>query len=332
MNAVYIDFVAGTHGHFLAYLCNRFNPDSSAAAKELDPFNDLGASHNTSDQYELTRRFFNAHFYETEDASLRGPVISISFEEDDLLPLLSGSLLRAGNAGIDNDELQTNTYKKLAGTFNKPLLDKLIEGFSKGQLKASYDAIKDPSWPNIESADDYYSLPKHIQDECEQLHGMTVFELSESRPNCPRNILREFFKFGFKQPEEHGLILEQQRMVYANSDNVIYVPFASFYNASDLGKEFYKLVKHFDLIWDPWTLGSLQKKFASKQKYANSLSKCKQFLELVFDDIEIKIPKLSLFEESYIEAAIEIKTGCSLPTNNVDWYKDIHELRQQFKT
>jgi hypothetical protein len=331
MNPVYIDFVPGTHGHFLAYLCNRFNPESSAAAKALDPFNDLGASHNTSDAYQATQRFFNAHYYETEDISLRGSVISISFTEDDLLPLLSGSLLRAGNAGIDNDELQTDTYNKLANTFNKPLLEKLISGFSQGQIKAGYDAIKDPTWPDINFADDYYALPKHIQDECEQQHGMTVFELSESRPHCPRNILREFFKFGFKRPEEHGLMLEQQRMVYTNSDKVIYIPFSAFYNANELGKEFYKLVKHFDLIWDPWTLGSLQKKFASKQKYANSLIKCKQLLEFILDDKEMKIPKLSLLEESYIEAIIETQTGCSLPTNNVEWYTDINELRSHFK-
>jgi hypothetical protein len=211
------------------------------------------------------------------------------------------------------------------------LLNKLIEGFSQGQLKASYNAIKDPSWPDIESADDYYDLPEHIRNECEQEHGMIVFELSAKRPNCPRNVLREFFKFGFKNPAQHGYMLEQARMIYANPDQVVYIPFSSFYNASELGKEFYKLVKHFDLIWDPWTLGSLQKKFASKQKYANSLIKCKQLLELILDDKEMKIPKLSLLEESYIEAIIETQTGCSLPTNNVEWYTDINELRSHFK-
>jgi hypothetical protein len=331
MNPVYVDFVAGTHGHFLSYLLHRFNPESAAVAKNLNPFNALGASHITNDEYESCRRFFIGHYYESEDISVKGPVISVSFTTDDLLPLLSGALLRAGDAGIDNNELHINTYNKLAGSFNQPLLNKLIEGFSQGQLQAGYNAIRDPSWPDISNADDYFALPEHIRNECEQDHGMVIFELSAERPDCPRNILREFFKYGFLNPNEHGLMLEQQKMTYSNQSQTTYFPFSAFYDLVKLGESFYSLVKKFDLIWDPWTLGNLQKQFVAKQKYARSKPQCDQLVEVILGDDTIKLPKLNLLEESYIEAAIETKTGRVLPTNNVEWYTDINELRAHLK-
>lgn len=37
-----------------------------------------------------------------------------------------------------------------------------------------YNNVKDVSWPTIENFDDYYRLPLHIRQECEQQHNLTV--------------------------------------------------------------------------------------------------------------------------------------------------------------
>ena len=33
-----------------------------------------------------------------------------------------------------------------------------------------YDAVRDPSWPDAPTAQDFYTLPQHIQDEIATLH------------------------------------------------------------------------------------------------------------------------------------------------------------------
>ena len=50
--------------------------------------------------------------------------------------------------------------------------------FYKGynhSVKASYINIKDPSWPDCTSIEEFNQLPKHIRDECRGIHNITDF-------------------------------------------------------------------------------------------------------------------------------------------------------------
>ena len=75
----------------------------------------------------------------------------------------------------------------------------------------------------------------------------------------------------------------------------------------------------------------MQTKFEKQQPYARVKEYCDRLVERILGDDDIKMPKLNLLEESYVEAAIERQTGCTLPTNNVEWYTDVADIRAHFK-
>jgi hypothetical protein len=46
-------------------------------------------------------------------------------------------------------------------------------------LKKSYNAIKDPAWPDINSVEDWNNLPEWIRQECETVHNVSLENLIE---------------------------------------------------------------------------------------------------------------------------------------------------------
>ena len=45
--------------------------------------------------------------------------------------------------------------------------------FSEQRWKESYQAVRDPGWPDCATVDEWANLPQHIQQECEQQHGLS---------------------------------------------------------------------------------------------------------------------------------------------------------------
>lgn len=46
--------------------------------------------------------------------------------------------------------------------------------FRSWEWKKQYNAIKDPSWPDVTSVEDYYKLPDHIRQEIEEVHKVKI--------------------------------------------------------------------------------------------------------------------------------------------------------------
>ena len=107
-----IDFVAGTHGHFLETTLNKFfniTPDV------FNTFTATGTSHNKSIDYQKNKLFRAEHWFEYFPDQLEkfDKIISIRFSQDDLLLVSSVSLLRAGDCNIHNNDLEIDTVNKL---------------------------------------------------------------------------------------------------------------------------------------------------------------------------------------------------------------------------
>ena len=131
-----IDFRPGAHGHFLEYTLNRF---FGVTQVTVDPFTDLGSSHATSKCYKKNRLFVADHWHERFANKLTDMpcIISIKFSHDDLLALSSVSLLRAGDLGIDNNELEVNTFDKLNNIFYSNLISELNRAYPTLKLSKS---------------------------------------------------------------------------------------------------------------------------------------------------------------------------------------------------
>lgn len=255
-----IDFVAGTHGHFLETILNKF---FNITPNIPDTFTTTGTSHQKTDEYQKNKLFNAKHWFELYPDQLKNynKVISIRFTQDDLLLVSSVSLLRAGDFNINDDELEIDTVNKLNNQF--------------------------------------------YQSTLEQIYAAYPF-LDRLQTSIPRYVLREFFKFGFKDPGINGYWLKKQSMVYPRQCNVCYFDFSSFYNIDNfvLGiNAIEKFVeKKFNFSPDFY---QQHRKFLSFIPYQFHKQQCDYIIDCIKDNVEIDIPKLTLFQESYINGCLE---------------------------
>ncbi len=227
---------------------------------------------------------------------------------------------------IDPDKLETNTYNKWNNTDYQWVLDNLINNFFKYQFTNSYNAVKDESWPNISTIEEFKTLPNWIQEECINIHNLVLYELDSDKPDCPRNILREFFKIGFKNPEHAGFIARQKNMIYDSSNDVSIFPFSCFYNTDNFITELEKLAVWLSYDFQPTEeFMDLHKGFLSKQPYKDTKIHCDSILERIKNKEEFELPKLNLLEESYLTAHIELCYNIEL-SNNLQWFKNSKEV------
>jgi hypothetical protein len=321
---IYIDFQGGAHGNFLEYVCNKFLAN---VPTDGNPFNSLGASHDK--KYLSDIKFKAWHYFEFRGKKTEfehEKIISIQFCESDLLAISSISLLRAGDHNIDNNFLHLDTYNKWNNINYRHVLDTLINSFFVDQIQLSYAAVRDPSWPDVKNLADFKNLPNWIQEECINQHNLTLLEITPESPDCPRHILREFFKEGFKNPKIASFIKEQEKMTYHTSNDVYVFPFSAFYNTELFFNEIKKIAKwlgyKFDVTAD---LIQLHQEFLSRQPYKNSKSLCDKILKRINDRESFILPKLDLFQESYIAACIELQYNIILP-NNESWFTESNEI------
>jgi hypothetical protein len=295
---IYIDFQGGSHGNYLEFVCNKFL--ANVKTRFDSPFNIFGSSHQKK---YLEDNLFEANHYTNYGIALnKKTVISIQIEYDDLLPLQCISLLRANDCNIDPNEIHINTYNKFNNKNYRWMLDQLLSGFfDEKYFLLGYEKISDPAWPKINSIEDYHNLPIQIQEECENIHGLRVLKLDKNHPNCPKDILKEFFKIGFLQPEQHGFIKRQQINIHQDC-RVHRFPFSAFYDKQAFIKELTDLSLFLKMPFDSNepALHQLHKEFLNKQPYKNAKKECDDLVRIG------TIPdNINLIYEAYIAAKLE---------------------------
>jgi hypothetical protein len=325
---IYIDFQGGAHGNYLEFVCNKF---LAGVLCNESPFNKVGASH--SQGYIGDKKFQRGHYFEKSEIKfIDSKIISIQINYDDLLPLSSISLLRAGDYDIDNDKLEINTYHKFNNQNYKWVLENLIKNFFQTQIQDSYYAVKDDSWPNVSSINEFNNLPKWILDECKNVHNLKFLQLNDQNPHCPRYVLREFFKIGFRYPDQSGFITQQKKMIYDSSNDVWVFPFRSFYSLQEFLDQIRLIGKWYELpLQNLSELEKLHEQFLAKQPYKDSKKFCDQLIKKIHQKELFVLPKLDLLQESYISGELEKYYDCELSTERVEWYKHSKEILEEIK-
>ena len=280
MHQVSIDFVAGSHGNFLEFVCNKFLGKLDI---NFTPFNTAGASHNKSQSY-LKTRLFVANHYMLKGIALTKKVIKITFEPSDLLLLSSVSFLRAGEMNIDSDVLEQNTFNKLNNVHYKNLIKNITDAY-----------------PEI--------------------------TLSKESPDCPRYVLREFFKFGFRDGTTHGLISELDRMVYDSEHQVFDFEFKQFYNTQLFINAMNNLAAWYGTIIDNvFELEILHQEFVKRQIYKYDKTQADSIIFGVQNKQEIPIAKLKLLQESYINGVLESMYHTEMPFKQLEYFSNTKEI------
>jgi hypothetical protein len=295
---IHIDFRGGAHGNYLEFVCNKI-----AGITVGTPFNAKGASH--AKKYTGKKIFYADHYSFWPKPMVFDKIISIQIDTDDLLPLQQISLLRAGDYGYDNDLLEIDTYNKFNNIHYRQGLDTILKAFFKNQIRDSYNAVRDSSWPDVNTLTEFNNLPDSIKQECIDLHNLTLFELSEDHPNCPRHVLREFFQIGFQEPDQHDFIVRQNQIQYDASKQVYQFEFKHFYNKHKFLQDIENIVKWAGLQYNQWQdIAQLHDEFLQNQPYKKSKDKCDKIIMELKNNNLIQIPKVDLLEEAYINAKL----------------------------
>lgn len=280
-----IDFVPGTHGHFLEIMLNKF----FKIAEIDDPFSPTGTSHKQSEEYLQNREFVADHWSERRRDELFDitKVVSIRFRVEDLLLVSSLSLLRAGDFGLDNNNLEKDTVNKLSNQYYQDTLDLLFE-----------------SYPILDR---------------------------ETTVDIPRNILREFFKFGFFHTNVNGYWLRLQDMRY-RQEWVFDFDLLDFYNLDQFKKNLNDIAGALERPGE-WTsdLEDLHAKFLAQVPYLTDTAQCDQIVDSVIKELDVAIPKLSLLQESYINAQLEKYYTKEMPFHQVDYFNSVTDMLYYIK-
>lgn len=304
---IHIDFQPGTHGNYLEFVCNKIAGIVEPGAL---PWNSSDAAHEP--KYCAEPMFFSAHYSfdvngvsrERKDRIFKR-IISIQIEPNDLLALIQVNMLRAGDYRVDNDQLEVNTFNKLNNIDKRFLLDALMDGFFTNQIRDSYNAVKDPSWPTVNNLDDFNQLPEHIRTECVQQHGLVLLEFSEKNPDCPRSVLRELFKIDFLDPDQHVYINQQKKVTYCQDDDVHIFPFKCFYNRQQFLTELKKAINWAGITYNcEHEISEIHEIFLSKQPYKDSKNKCDQFIHAIQNGRQPRPGKFTMVEEAYVNAVL----------------------------
>jgi hypothetical protein len=138
--------------------------------------------------------------------------------------------------------------------------------------------------------------------------------LDRQDPCIPRNVLREFFKFGFRDPSINGYWQKQKQMVYPKGTDVLYVNFDSFYNIDKFVHEIKQVENFVGMKFDFCDeFYNHHQKFLSFIPYVDHKQTCDHIIDCVKQGIHNNIPKLSLFQESYINGCLENIYGKEMP-------------------
>lgn len=275
-----IDFVPGSHGNFLETILNKyFN-----LVEIADTFTDIGTSHRKSKHYQQNKLFSADHWYRRpiEELTQFDKIISIRFDQDDLLLLSSVSLLRSSDLNIDNTHLEFDTRNKLNNR--------------------SYDYM-------IDQIDNAYPF------------------LDRNESSIPRNVLREFFKFGFRTPEVNGLWSEHKRMRYHQDTKVFVFKFKLFYDIDQLVAQIKDLEQFLNMTFDfSNDFYNHHQKFLSFIPYINHKQVCDNIIECTQTGTDIKLPNLTLFQESYINGNLERIYCKEMPFHTINYFKSTADM------
>ena len=289
MEKIFIDFVAGTHGHFLEVVLNQgfgyTNPSE-------DTFTHLGTSHKKSRGYHQSKMFLADHWsmHNSPQIKIANKIVSIRFAINDLLTVSSVSLLRAGNMNIDNNSLEHDTYNKLNNDYYRPVLDRLL-----------------------------YSYPE--------------LQVDEINSSVPRNILREFYKFGFRDPRINGYWLTLQQLTYSANQDIFYFDFENFY---DTQKFMVAVDKLQDFVGKKFCfdhrISELHEKFLSLNPYKDHKNVCDTLIKHVQQNNNCEIPKLTLFQESYINGNLERIYNKEMPFHDLNYFTSVRDVLHYIET
>ena len=326
-----IIFYSGTHGHYVEFVLNKIIHGDKI--HKTNPLGTLGTSHaqQIDDNYLLHKTFKCNHLTDIDiDIIKYQPFVKIDFDSSDDLFAIQLNLKRGGDANIDLDTLEFQTYHQLFGKCEpgKQGPNKIIDDINKFTNLTPYHNIKDESWPAINSVDDFYNLPKHILDECINVFGYQPIQITEYRPNAPRWVLRSIFNSWFRTQTT----LPSSQMALSDQCTTVYnLPLRNLYNTDSFKQEIINIGKFLNIKMNLDNFSpQVHEQFIDMVPYKESKFKCEKIINSITNHEYFQI-KLNVVEEGYVNYCLEQKFGMEMPEESDTYFEDTSELLDYVK-
>lgn len=150
--------------------------------------------------------------------------------------------------------------------------------------------------------------------------------LDKTAPDIPRYVLREFFKFGFKEPSKSGLWSKKSLMHYSKNSTVYVWKLKNFYSWDLFCQSIIEVGEKFNLKTEPNLLIDLYKKFLSQVPYLKNKIECDLIINQIVNRKNNSIPNLTLFQESYINGALEKIYNKEMPFQQETYFKNTEDV------
>jgi hypothetical protein len=323
-----IRFYPGTHGNYVEFVLNKAIHGDKI--HKINPLGSIGTSHaqRSDTNYRLHKTFNQVPWVRQAVITKDQPVIKIDFDSSDDIFIIQLNLKRSEDLDIDVDTLEHMTYQKLFGKYGPygkkyhgP--DKIIDDINKFTDLSPYYNIKDESWPAISSVDDFYNLPKHILDECINVFGYQPIQITESRPDAPRWVLRSLFKSWFydqlNRPSSTMVDLDQYNNVYK-------LQLRNLYGVDSFKQEIVNIGKFFNIDTNLNNFSSqVHQQFIDMVPYKESKFNCERIVNSIDKCDHFQI-NLNVVEEGYVNYCLEQKFNIIMPEETKHYFKDTTEL------
>lgn len=202
------------------------------------------------------------------------------------------------------------------------LLLSSVSLFRAGNSNIDNDKLEVDTYRKLKNS--YYG------DLVDQIHIAYPF-LNVNDKHVPRNILREFFKFGFRDPHYNGYWKKQQQMRYSNL--VCVFNFKSFYNYDLLVNNLKKVETFVDLPFNFCSeLKDLHSTFLKLNPYRDHKNQCDNIIKLIQSGVDTNIPKLTLFQESYINGQLELIYQKEMPFHDINYFTSTKNVLKYIET
>jgi hypothetical protein len=279
---IYIDFYAGSHGHFLEFLINKYVYKDPQFENFL-PFTDQGTSHNRVFDPNLTESTLqcqSTHYSYDDQQKLVGReklilikkikpddlIIRIVVEHDSLYYIIYNAHTRAGDISLDVHSLEVDTVAKL------------------------------------KSAKKFQPWLKFI----------------DHNNDSPRSILRNMI---YSQIREYGMFAQINNFYnFTSPSNVINLEISTFYDINLLSDFLVSVADRCSVTVDLTGLREIWEMFISKVESVYSRKKIDDIFEKIVNNISYDFGKLNIIEEAYLNVRItqtfDIHSGISVFSDN----------------
>lgn len=229
--------------------------------------------------------------------------------------------VQANHYNSSNLKIKSNNVIHIVVTEEDDLLQFMsISLFRSGDLAIKDDELEINTFNKLNNG-----AYKNLLNDISSSYNI---QLNNLQPHCPRHILREFYKFGLKLPSINGYVKASKSSVENyKHQNCFLFPIKSFYEYNLLLTQINEIKNFYKLDFELIDFKEIHDIFLEKlTPFLNLTAQANRIIDAVKTNQLVEIKKLTLLQESYINAKIENAFNIEMPFMQNSYFSNTYEI------